>query len=133
VQNSGRVLADEPDGGLSDGMLSARSLLHIPLSARLAVLSACETGRGVVQGGEGLMGLAWAFRAAGVPAVLASQWQVDDEATRQLMVAFYKAMKAGMTKDDALRAAMLAVQTSKPSPYYWAAFELIGDSSPLRF
>ena len=105
--------------------------LPFPLSAHLAVLSACETGRGQAKGGEGLMGLAWAFRAAGVPAVVASQWQVDDAATKQLMVAFYKELKAGRRKDDALRTAMLAVQKEHPSPYYWAAFELIGDATPL--
>ncbi len=129
--SSGLVLAEEPAESQADGVLSARKILNLPLSARLAVLSACETGRGQAEGGEGLMGLTWAFRAAGCPAVVASQWQVNDAATRQWMVRFYQQLKTGKTKDEALQAAMLAVKKDHPSPYYWAAFELIGDTSAL--
>ena len=127
---SGLVLAPEPEGSGDDGVLSAREILNRPLAARLAVLSACETGRGVAKGGEGLQGLAWAFRAAGCPCVVASQWQVDDAATKQLMLAFYKGLQAGQRKDDALRDAMLLVKQSKPAPFFWAAFQIIGDTAP---
>ena len=129
---SGLVLAPEPAGSSDDGVLSAREILNMSLTAKLAVLSACETGRGVAKGGDGLQGLVWAFQAAGCPCVVGSQWQVDDEATRELMLAFYKnLLMPGTRKDDALRGAMLAVKKTNPSPYYWAAFEVIGDTSPL--
>src|SRR5205085_7778557 len=96
-------------------------------------LSACETGRGQLRGGEGLMGLAWAFRAAGCPSVIASQWQVDDAATASLMDRFYKALRTGKPKDEALRAAMLSVrgEPGHGHPYYWAAFQVFGDTAPL--
>ncbi len=152
---SGLVLADVgdiEDQSTEDGQLEAREILGLQLSAQLAVLSACDSGRGAVQGGEGLIGLAWAFRAAGVPAIVASKWEVDDEATARIMVAFYKDLKAGKRKDDALRHAMLeemdyptqkgaktrsgsVSSEGKPlkrsNAYYWAAFQLIGDGKPL--
>jgi CHAT domain-containing protein len=128
---SALVLAPEPEGSAEDGMLAAREIAGIPLAARLAVLSACETGRGQERGGEGLQGLAWAFRAAGCPSVVASLWQVDDAATSRLMVGFYRQLKAGRRKDEALRAAMLAVKRKQAAPYYWAAFQVIGDCAPL--
>ena len=79
------------------------------------------------------LGLAWAFRAAGCPSIVASQWEVDDQATGRLMQAFYEGVKAGRRKDDALRQAMLRLLRSKENnaPYYWAAFQVIGDASPL--
>ena len=129
---SSLVLAPEPEGSGDDGVLSAREILNLPMAARLAVLSACETGRGKAAGGEGLQGLAWAFRAAGCPCVVASQWRVDDAATRELMLKFYKGLQAGKRKDDALRDAMLAVKANKPSPFFWAAFQVIGDTAPLE-
>ncbi len=125
------LLAPEPPESAEDGRLEAREIAGLPLSARLAVLSACETGRGQIQGGEGVLGLAWAFRAAGCPSVVASYWKVDDAATGRLMARFYKELKAGKRKDDALRAAMLAVRKEEPDPFYWAGFQLIGESGPI--
>jgi CHAT domain-containing protein/tetratricopeptide (TPR) repeat protein len=113
--------------------LEAREIMAIPLSARLAVLSACSTAEGQKSGGEGLLGLAWAFRAAGCPAILASQWNVNDESTTLLMRRFYQDLMKGRQKDSALRSAMLSVAANPTysSPHYWAPFQLIGDSRPL--
>jgi CHAT domain-containing protein len=151
AQSSGLVLAEEPAGtgsgtgtvtgaggvGGYDGLLTVRKIVSLSaawkrsMAAQLTVLSACETGRGVSQAGEGLMGLAWAFRAAGCPSIVVSQWSVDDVATKEWMVTFYGALKADKPKDDAVQAAMLEVKKTHPSPFYWAAFELIGDAAPL--
>ena len=129
---SGLVLAHDKGGSEEDTVLTAKEIASLPLSAEMAVLSACHTGQGQPSSGEGVVGLAWAFRAAGVPSVVASQWSVDDAATKDWMVTFYGALKAGKPKDEAVRTAMLAVKKTHPSPFYWAAFELIGDSAPLR-
>ena len=129
---SGLLLAPEPEGSGEDGVLSAREILDLSLSAQMAVLSACDTGSGVAKGGDGLQGLSWAFQAAGCPCVVASQWQVDDIATRELMLEFYKGLQAGQRKDDALRNAMRSVKEREPSPRYWAAFQIIGDAAPLK-
>ncbi len=123
------LLLASDDGNAS--FLEAREIAEMRLSAQMAVLSACRTAQGQQGGGEGLLGLAWAFRAAGCPSVVASQWSVSDEATSRLMVAFYKALKRGLAKDEALREAMLAVKKEKSAPYYWAAFQVIGDTAPV--
>jgi CHAT domain-containing protein len=113
-------------------LLEAGELINTRLAAHLAVLSACDTGQGEHSGGEGLLGLTWAFRAAGCPSVVASLWSVDDAATGKLMVTFYQALKAGKRKDDALREAMLAVKQGQPQPLFWAAFQISGDANAVK-
>ncbi len=88
-----------------DGLLEAWEWLPLQLHARLAVLSACETGRGRVSGGEGMIGLSWALLRAGCPAVVVSQWKVDSASTTELMIAFHQHLLAGDDPADALRAA----------------------------
>jgi tetratricopeptide (TPR) repeat protein len=124
---SGLLLANELADGKEDGLLQAWEIADIPLSAKLAVLSACQTAEGDERLGEGLMGLAWAFQAAGCPNVVASLWNIDDEATRSLMLEFYKAVRAGRRLDEALRLAMLQVKgiPGNSSPYYWAGFRVV--------
>jgi CHAT domain-containing protein len=122
----------EEKGADGEPVLTAQDILGTQLAARLAVLSACDTGQGEQIAGEGLLGLTWAFRAAGCPSTVASLWSVDDEAAGRLIARFYQELKGGKRKDDALRAAMLAVKQEKPQPFYWAAFQLIGDASALR-
>ncbi len=130
---SALALAPGPPDSEEDGFLEAREVAEMRLSAKMAVLSACGTGQGQKSGGDGLLGLAWAFQAAGCPSVVASQWSVNDETTSHLMVAFYRALKHGLRKDEALRAAMRRVQQEPDhaSPYYWAAFQLMGDADTL--
>ena len=130
---SGLIFAPDVADTARYAVLEAREIACMRLAAKLAVLSACETELGQQSGGEGLMGLAWAFRAAGCPAVVASQWRVDDRATARLMPAFYTRLKAGVAKDVALRAAILQTraESGHASPYFWAPFELIGDTTPL--
>lgn len=76
-----------------DGLLEAREIMNMDLHADLVVLSACETARGHVGEGEGMIGLTWAFLAAGVPTTVASQWKVDSESTTKLMLAFHRSLK----------------------------------------
>lgn len=76
-----------PTGKEDDGLLEAREIMNLDLHARLMVLSACETARGRVGEGEGMIGLTWALSAARVPCIIASQWEVDSESTTKLMLA----------------------------------------------
>jgi CHAT domain-containing protein len=98
------------------------------------VLSACDTAQGDEELGEGLVGLAWAFQAAGCPNVIASLWNIDDEATGKLIREFYKSVKGGARLDVALRNAMIAVKgmQGNESPYFWAGFRMIGPGGELR-
>src|SRR5579871_1131140 len=84
-----------PTSAEEDGHLEASEIASMALSARMAVLSACETAIGEESGGEGLMSLAWAFRAAGCPSIVASLWKVEPAATAALMERFYGSVLSG--------------------------------------
>ena len=91
------------------------------------MLSACETQLGPRSGGDDLVGLTRAFLYAGAPTVGASLWSVNDQATAVLMTAFYRHLRDGMSKAQALQAAQTETRAQYPHPYYWAAFVLTGD------
>jgi CHAT domain-containing protein len=128
------VLAE--GGPNEDGLLEAWELMQLDLHADLAVLSACETARGRIGAGEGMIGLSWAMFIAGVPSLVVSQWKVDSASTRDLMINFHRglitpstATKVRLTKTEALRQASLKVMKNPQTshPFYWAGFVLIGD------
>lgn len=120
-------LALAPDGpGGEDGKLTLTEIFDQRLSAQMAVLSACDTGKGRVTG-EGVIGLARAFLRAGTPTVVASLWKVPDQQTALLMEEFYRQLLAGRDRAAALRLAQLKVRASYPNPFYWAAFVVIGE------
>ena len=113
-----------------DGFLRVDDIYNARLSADLVVLSACQTGLGKEVRGEGLMGLTRAFLYAGVPRVIVSLWNVNDQATSELMADFYeKLLRRGKRPSEALREAQLELRKHKrwESPYYWAAFVQQGD------
>ena len=122
------LLAGEGDGSPDDGLLEAQELLHLRLRAELVVLSACETARGRVGAGEGVIGLSWALLVAGVPSTVLSQWKVESDSTSRLMVAFHRNRRNGMDDAEALRRAALLIR-KEPAfqhPFYWTPFILIG-------
>lgn len=123
-------------GGGEDGMLEAWELMQMDLHADLFVLSACETARGRVGAGEGVIGMSWALFIAGVPTVVVSNWQVSSASTTELMLDFHRQLTAprarvrtANAKAEALRQASLALLKSPDyrHPFYWAGFSLIGD------
>jgi len=129
--------------GKDNGLLQAWEIFEqVRLNADLVVLSTCESGLGKDLGGEGLIGLTRAFQYAGARSVLASLWKISDRTTAELMVRFYRHLKEGKTKDEALRAAQIELirgpieitnekgeieKIDASAPYYWAAFQLYGD------
>ena len=113
-----------PDGP-SDGMLTVDKLYAMKLDANLITLSACETGLSKVANGDDLVGLTRGFLYAGASSIVASLWKVDDLATAELMIRFYKGMQQ-TDKLDALRKAQLETRKKYPHPYYWSAFQLTG-------
>jgi CHAT domain-containing protein len=112
-----------------DGLLEAWEMMTLRLDAELAVLSACETARGRVSAGEGMIGMTWALFVAGCPTTVASQWKVESRSTSRLMVGFHRKLRAGRGKAAALREAQLALlrEQSYRHPFYWAGFALYGD------
>ncbi len=117
--------------------LYARDLYNYSLNADMVVLSACETGIGKLQKGEGIISLARAFAYAGAKSIFTTLWQVSDENTKDIFVDFYKYLKAGKSKDEALRLAKLdylekhAGRGDGTHPFFWAGLIGIGDMSPL--
>ncbi|MDR7897681.1 CHAT domain-containing protein [Thermosynechococcus sp. JY1334] len=116
---------------VDDGVLTALEVTGMNLSGtELVVLSACDTGRGDVVNGEGVYGLRRAFTLAGARSQVSTLWKVDDQVTRDIMVAFYQNLRRGMGRTEALRQVQLQ-RLKDESPYYWAAFVSSGDWSPL--
>nr|WP_319266322.1 CHAT domain-containing tetratricopeptide repeat protein [uncultured Draconibacterium sp.] len=119
----------------NDGWLNTADIYNLKLDAKMTVLSACNTGVGKLQKGEGLMSLARGFLYAGCPSVVMSLWEVEDVAGTKIMTSFYKYLKAGKTKDEALRLAKLKYLENSNSrlahPHYWMSFKCIGDNSPV--
>ena len=111
-----------------DGYLEVYEIYGLNLEkANLVVLSACETNIGEISRGDEVVGLNRAFIYAGTPTVIASLWNVNDEATGLLMKQFYTNLRNGMNKSEALRQAQKSLRQEYPGPFYWAAFSLTGD------
>ena len=147
-RNSGSLthLPIDPLTQVEDGLLEAWELMKLDLKADLTVLSACQTARGRVANGEGVIGLTWALFVAGCPTTVVSQWEVDSASTSQLMVEFHKRLKLAvnseqsavsrrarnpfpLTKAESLRQAALKLLRSSEyrHPFYWAGFVVVGD------
>jgi CHAT domain-containing protein len=113
--------------GRDDGVVSAEKVLGLRLKGtELVVLSACKTGVGDVQSGEGVFGLKRAFILSGAHSLVMSLWSVPSAETVELMTEFYTLLAQGTTKTEALRQAKLKVMKNNPNPYYWGAFVLTG-------
>jgi CHAT domain-containing protein/tetratricopeptide (TPR) repeat protein len=128
---SGVVLSLVDRQGLpQDGFLAASDVYNLKLGADLVVLSACRTALGKEIRGEGLLSIVRGFMCAGSPRVIASLWDVRDEAAAEFMRRFYEGfLSDGLRPAAALRAAKVSLRREKrwESPYYWAGFVLQGE------
>jgi CHAT domain-containing protein len=122
---SSLLLAGTPG---EESRLEVQEIFGLDLHASLVVLSACETALGKLTRGDELTGLTRAFIYAGTPSVITTLWQVNDRAAFELMREFYRHLKAGEGKAEALRQAQLAMLQRHPRPYYWAAYQLFGEA-----
>ncbi|MDJ0754807.1 MAG: CHAT domain-containing tetratricopeptide repeat protein [Ardenticatenaceae bacterium] len=120
---------------MADGLLTTLDIFNTRLHAALVNLSACQTGRAVIGGGDELFGLMRAFLAAGASALVMSLWRVNDRSTAELMKTFYEELMAGTGRGEALRQAQLRLLNDENGatqhPYFWAPFFLVGETAPL--
>ncbi|MCP3962362.1 MAG: CHAT domain-containing protein [bacterium] len=131
------TIPEESSEDRDNGLLQAWEIFErVRIDADLVVLSACQSGLGKELRGEGLYGLTRAFQYAGARTVAATLWSVADETTAELMIRFYRHLRDGKPKDVALQQAQIElirgqVENARgevaSAPYYWAAFQLIGD------
>jgi len=115
----------------ADGSLTTLDTFNLRLRASLVTLSACQTGRNAISGGDELSGLMRGFLGAGAASLVLSLWRAEDQSTAQLMQIFYTQLLAGQSKAAALRTAQCALLRAHAHPYFWAPFLLVGDSGPL--
>lgn len=129
----GEFIADNPlssalllaKGEQGDGLLTVGKLYSMRFDTDLVTLSACETGLGKIANGDDVVGLTRGFLYAGAATIVASLWKVDDQATSDLMRAFYANLSRS-GKLDALRQAQLELKARRPQPFFWAPFQLLG-------
>jgi CHAT domain-containing protein/tetratricopeptide (TPR) repeat protein len=119
-----------------NNFLHTYEIADLDLKAQLVTLSACETGYGKFEQGEGVLSLARSFMYAGVPALVVSLWQVNDQSTAILMPLFYTNIANGMSKDKALQQAKLTYLKNNTGvaahPAFWSAFIQLGDPSSIE-
>ena len=143
LASTGLALAgvkERQGGDIEKGVFTALEAVNLDLvGTQLIVLSACDTALGSVTTGEGIYGLRRAFVIAGSQSQIISLWKVDDEGTKDLMVAYYnKLVKEKKGRSQGLRELQLEMINGEKGdnyrhPYYWSSFILSGDSSPLQF
>ena len=126
----------QPADTTENGLVFVKDLYNMRIQAALVVLSACETGIGELQRGEGIISLSRGFSYAGAASIVTTLWSIDDSASAEIMELFYKNLKAGKTKDTALREAKLVYldrrkHSNASHPFFWAAFIPVGDMEPL--
>ncbi len=117
--------------------LYVNDIYNLELRADLVILSACETGIGPLQRGEGIISLARAFAYSGAKSIVTTLWSVDDAGTSQLMQLFFSYLQSGHSKDEALwlaKQAFLSENTDEfyAHPFYWAGFIPIGDMRMMQ-
>jgi CHAT domain-containing protein len=120
--------------GPEKGILTALEASNLNLwGTKLVTLSACHTGVGEVRNGEGVYGLRRAFVLAGTESVVMSLWPVSDYATREIMASYYKGLKKGLGRGEALRQTKLALlkRKDRQHPFYWASFIQSGEWGSL--
>jgi CHAT domain-containing protein len=124
------VLSPGATGSSEDGMLEAWEMAELRLDADVAILAACENGRGRVAAGEGIVGTMWALFVAGTQSLVVSQWKVESASTTELMAHFHRGLARGEgAKAEHLRRASreLLRDPRYAHPFYWAGFVLVGN------
>jgi CHAT domain-containing protein len=129
------LLFDTKNDSANDGRLYNYEISLARVISPMVVLSACNSGSGTLYHGEGLMSLARSFMLAGASSVVKTSWEVNDETSAALIASFYYYLSKGNSKDEAMNLARIEYIRNNPpvcsNPYYWAAYEVVGDNTPV--
>ena len=129
------LIFDSRCDSVNGGKLYNYEISAMRIKSPVVVLSACNSGGGTFIRSEGLMSIARSFIMAGASSVVKTSWEINDETSAEIMSSFYKYLSEGKAKDEALRLAKLDYFEGHPpaytDPYYWAAYEVLGDISPV--
>jgi len=129
------LMFDTHNGSPEEGKLYNYEISISRIKSLMVVLSACNSGTGTLYYGEGLMSLARGFILAGASSVIKTAWDVNDETSAAIITRFYYHLSKGKQKNEAMRLAKLEyLKESSPaftSPYFWAAYEVLGDNAPV--
>lgn len=119
----------------AEGKLYNYEISLTRIKSPMVVLSACNSGTGTLFIGEGLMSLARSFTLAGAASVIKTAWEINDESSAAIITTFYFHLSKGKEKNEAMRLAKLEYLKKSPpafkNPYYWAAYEVLGDNAPI--
>ena len=130
------ILAKELGEQIEDGYLHAYELFGLQLDADLAILSACESGIGNLQEGEGMISLAYSLQFAGCQSTALSLWKVDEKINTQITAAFMDNLQKGHRKSEALRLAKLSFLKDQPAellhPFYWGGMIHMGQDGVIH-
>tara|TARA_R110002050_G_scaffold196426_2_gene331363 strand:- start:66777 stop:69623 length:2847 start_codon:yes stop_codon:yes gene_type:complete len=124
------------NSGSSSNLLYVKDLYNYQIDADLVTLSACQTGIGKLQKGEGMLSLARGFNYAGVPSIVTTLWKINDQSTAEIMESFYQNLSDGLSKKEALRQAKISYLNANDDaflkhPYYWSGIVITGNTMPL--
>ena len=122
---------------INDGYLKTYEVYGIPLKAKMVVLSSCNTGTGMMDSGEGILSLARGFIYSGGQSVVMSMWEIEDKSGTDIVKLFYKNLKLGNSKSNALRKARITylkkTDQLRSHPYFWSTLVIYGNNEPLYF
>jgi len=132
-----KMLFYQEKDSVDDGNLNTYEVYGIPLKAKMVMLSSCNTGNGILHSGEGIMSLARGFVYSGSQSVVMSMWEIEDRSGTEIVKNFYRFLKRGASKSNALRKARIKYLRSadmlRSHPYFWSSLVIYGNNEPLYF
>ncbi|MCP4437969.1 MAG: CHAT domain-containing protein [Aureispira sp.] len=126
----------EDNDTLEDNFLHAYEIMNMDIPVELVILSACETGNGIYESGEGVISIGRSFMYAGASSIMMTLWEVHDMAMSKIMESFYSYLEDGLTKTEALRQAKIdylkGAKGIAAHPFFWAPSIILGNNQPLE-
>jgi CHAT domain-containing protein len=132
-----KMLFSQVKDSVEDGNLNTYEVYGVPLNAKMVILSSCNTGTGVLHSGEGIQSLARGFVYSGSQSVVMSMWEIEDRSGAEIVKSYYKYLRNGASKSNALRKARISYLKNadmlRSHPYFWSALVIYGNNDPLYY